>query len=147
MSLFKMLVAFMACWTAIGIAQKGAEIQSQAEAPPPQTVHVSPAAMTGMVDHKVLPQYPQEAMKKGVEGDVVFNIVVDESGKVVDSHAVSGNPLLVAASADALREYRYRPYQVDGNPVRVESQVGFHFALDRQGDSTTGHVECMSSIP
>jgi TonB family protein len=147
MTPFKMIVAFMACWTAIGIAQKSTEIQSQADAPPPQTVHVSPTAMTGMVDHKVMPQYPQEAMKKGVEGNVVFNIVVDEAGKIVDSHAVSGNPLLVTASADALREYRYRPYQVDGNPVRVESQVGFHFALNRQGDSIAGDVECMTSIP
>ena len=80
---------------------------------------------------------------KGVQGDVVFNIVVDESGKIVSSKLVSGDPMLVAASEDAIRQYSFRPYTVDGSPVRVKSQLGFHFTVAREGDSAHGQVECI----
>ncbi len=141
------LVLFLLCCTAIGFAQNRPDPASQAPTVPPQTVHVSAADMTGMVDHKVLPQYPREALIKGIQGDVVFKIMVDENGKIVSSAPVQGHPLLVAASANALRDYTFHPYLVNGTPVKVASEMGFHFTLSRQGDSTNGHVECMSTIP
>ena len=82
---------------------------------------------------------------KGIQGDVVFNIVVDENGKIVSRKLVSGDPVLVAASEDAIRQYSFRPYTVDGNPVRVESQLGFHFTVVRKGDSAQGQVECIGA--
>ena len=102
------LVLFLLCCTAIGFAQKS-DPTSQAPTLPPQTVHVSAADMTGMVDHKVLPQYPREALIKGIQGDVIFKIMVDENGKIVSSAPVQGHPLLVAASANALRITRFIP--------------------------------------
>ena len=103
--------------------------------------------MAGLVDHKVLPQYPEEALAKGIQGDVIFKINVDENGKIVGSELVQGPPLLVAATRDALRDYTFHPYLLNGTPVRVASQIGFHFTLTREGDSTEGQVECMSTIP
>jgi TonB family protein len=142
-----MLFAILVCCHAVGVAQNNPDNQTQAPAAAPQTVSVPASVMTGMVDHKVLPQYPKEALIKGIQGDVVFKIVVDENGKIVRSEPTSGDPLLVAAAEDAIRNYRYRPYMVNGSPARVESQLGFRFTGVREGDSTQGQVECMTTIP
>lgn len=145
MSKTKMAIAFLVCCVAIGSAQENTDTQSQANGP--QTVSLPASVMTGMVDRKVLPQYPKVALIKGIQGEVVFKIVVDENGKIVRSEPVSGDPLLVAAVEDAIAHYRFRPYVVNGSPARVESQLGFQFSATRKGDSTQGQVECMSKIP
>jgi TonB family protein len=139
-------ISIVGC-SAIAFAQtqNGSAAQSQPAAR--QTVHVSAAEMTGMTDNKVLPQYPKEALSQGIEGDVIFKVVVDETGKIVHSDVVQGNPMLVAASKDALQTYHFRPYLSEGTPVRVNSEMGFHFSLTKDGDSTNGQVECMTEIP
>jgi protein TonB len=113
----------------------------------PQTVQVSATSLTGMVEHKSLPQYPKEALAKGIQGDVVFKVVVDENGKISRSELVKGDPSLVAASKAALEDYRFHPYLLDGTPTAFASELGYHFALSRKGDETEGTVECMTSIP
>jgi len=145
MSRLKMSVVFLLCCLAMGMAQENGGTQPQSPAAGGQTVSVPASEMIGMTNHKVLPQYPKEALMKGIQGDVVFNIVVDESGKITSSKLVSGDPLLVAASKDAIRQYSFRPYTVDGNPVRVKSQLGFHFTVAREGDSAHGQVECIGA--
>jgi periplasmic protein TonB len=100
-----------------------------------------------MVERKTLPQYPKEAMLKGIQGDVVFKVAVDANGKIVRSEPVAGDPLLVAASKEALQDYRFHPYLLNGTPVAFESELGYHFVLSRKGDATAGTVECMSTVP
>jgi protein TonB len=147
MSKIMLAVAFLACCTAVGYSQNSSETQASTQAARPQTVHLSAKVLAGLVDHKTLPQYPAAALTKGIQGDVVFTVVVDENGKIIRSEPVQGAPLLVAASQDALRDYTFRPYQLNGTPVRVESKLGFHFSLTKEGDSTNGQVECMSTVP
>ncbi len=147
MSRIKVAIVFLVCCTAIGFAQNSGDASSQPKTNSPQIVQVSAADMAGLVDNKVLPRYPAEAMAKGIEGDVVFKIKVDETGKIVSSDPVQGQPVLIAASRQALRDYTFHPYLLNGTPVRVASQMGFHFTLTRNGDSTEGQVECMSAIP
>jgi len=87
-------------------------------------------------------------MRAGTQGDVIFKIVIDEDGKIKLADAVEGDPLLVAASLDALRGFRFRPFLLNSIPVPwVESQIGFHFAVARKGNAVNGNVECMSKIP
>ena len=147
MSKLRMSVVFLMCFVAVGVAQESAPAQSKAPAGSQQAVRVPTSVMVGLTDHKVLPQYPKAALMKGTQGDVIFNIVVDESGAIVSSKLVSGDPALAAASKDALRQYHFRPYTVDGAPVRVESQLGFRFTAAPQGDAERGQVECMTTIP
>lgn len=113
----------------------------------PTRIQVSNQIMLGRVEHKTMPVYPDEAMKKGIEGDVVFKIDVDETGKITASVPVSGDPLLTAASKEALRTFSFHPYLVDGTAMAVETQLGFHFAVQKTTDGASGHVECMASIP
>jgi outer membrane biosynthesis protein TonB len=86
-------------------------------------------------------------MMKGIQGDVIFKIEVDETGKIALSLPVEGNPVLVAASVDALRSFRFRPYLLNGAPIRIETQLGYHFSLEKNADAINGHVECITSLP
>jgi outer membrane biosynthesis protein TonB len=148
MSRIKMIVALLAGCTTVGFAQNSADAQSQVQPPRPSRIRVSGGVMLGLVEHKAMPEYPDEAMTKGIQGDVIFKIAVDETGKIILSVPVEGDPLLVAASVDALRGFRFRPYLLNGAPVGVvESQLGFHFSLEGKGGETKGRVDCMSSIP
>jgi len=115
--------------------------------PAPQPVRVSTEVMLGGVVHKTMPVYPVEAMKKGIQGDVIFKIEVDETGKITASVPSEGDPQLIAAAKDSLRTFRFRPFLVNGTPTKVRSQLGFHFAVQKTDDGTNGLVECMASIP
>jgi protein TonB len=94
-----------------------------------------------------MPVYPDEAMRKGIQGDVILKIEADETGKIIWSVPVEGDPLLVDASTEALKTFRFVPYLLNGTPVKFESQLGFHFSVEKTADGVNGHVECMTSIP
>jgi TonB family protein len=113
----------------------------------PGRVRVSTNVMLGMVAHKTMPVYPDEAMKKGIQGDVTFKIEVDETGKIAASVPGDGDPLLIAAAKDALQTFSFHPYLLNGSPVKVQTQLGFHFSTEKTGDSMSGHVECITSTP
>jgi hypothetical protein len=148
MSRIKMVVALLAGCTTVGLAQNIADAQSQGQPPRPSKIRVSGEVILGLVERRAMPEYPEEAMSKGIQGDVIFKINVDSTGKIVLSVPVEGDPLLVAASVDALRDFRFRPYLLNGTPVGVvESQLGFRFSVEKKGGGASGHVECMSSIP
>jgi len=143
----KMIVALLLGCTTVGFAQNSTDTQSPVQLPRPSRIRVSGGVMLGLVENKAMPEYPEEAMRKGIQGDVIFKIAVDETGKIVLSVPVEGDPLLVAASLDALRDFRFRPYLLNGTPIKVESQLGFHFSLEGKGGETKGRVDCMLSIP
>ena len=108
------------------------------------SVRVPTDEMLGRFEHKVMPVYPDEAMMKRIQGDVWFNIEVDETGKIVSAQAIKGDPLLIAASKEALEKSRFYPYVVNGTPVRVEAQLGFHFTVEQNGSSVGGKVDCIT---
>jgi periplasmic protein TonB len=137
------------CCAVVAFAQNGAPDASQNQTQParPRIVRVSTEAMLGHVEHKTMPVYPDEAMTKGIQGDVIFAIVVDETGKITSSALVEGDASLAAAGKDALRTFYFHPYLLNGTPVKVQSQLGFHFAVEKTADGVNGHVECMASIP
>ena len=61
--------------------------------------------------------------------------------------APEGDPLLVAASVAALRDFHFRPFLLNGVPLSVESQVGSRFGLKGKGDKVTGKAEYASDVP
>jgi outer membrane biosynthesis protein TonB len=153
MSRIGVIVGLLACFSVIAFAQS-TEAPAQLPGQPmpvhpsgPSMIRVSNGVIQGLVDHRALPAYPDEALLKAIQGDVIFKIDVDETGKIVLNVPVEGDPLLVAASEDALRDFRFRPFLINGTPIRVESQLGFHFSVKKKGGGVSGHVECMSSIP
>jgi TonB family protein len=145
------IVMLVACCAAVTLAQNGAPASSDATAnqarPVGPRVRVSTGVMLGLLKQKTMPLYPDEAMSKGIQGDVIFKIEVDETGKIIRSVPVEGDPLLVDASKEALKTFRFVPYLLNGTPVKFESQLGFHFSLEKTADGANGHVECMTTIP
>jgi outer membrane biosynthesis protein TonB len=147
MSRIRTIIALLVFCTTGAFAQNSADAQPQARPPRPTKIRVSAGVILGLVDRSATPEYPEEALTKGIQGDVIFKIDVDETGRIVLGVPVEGDPLLVAASVDALRDFRFRPYLLNGTPVGiVESQLGFRFLVEKKGGGANGHVECMSSI-
>ena len=95
----------------------------------PQRVRVSQGVTQGMVLHKVQPSYPALARTARVQGSVVLAAVIGKDGAIQNLHVISGHPLLTQAALDAVRQWRYRPYILNGEPVEVDTQVTVNFSL------------------
>jgi periplasmic protein TonB len=79
--------------------------------------------------HDVPPQYPPEAGRARIEGTVVLMALIDKDGSVKDVRVESGLPLLAQAAIDAVKQWRYKPYLIDGEPVEVDSRITINFTL------------------
>jgi periplasmic protein TonB len=79
--------------------------------------------------HDVAPQYPPEAGRARIEGAVVLMAVIGKDGGVQDVQVESGLPILAQAAIDAVRQWRYKPYMIDGEPVEVDSRITINFTL------------------
>jgi len=78
---------------------------------------------------KVDPVYPEEARKKGLEGDVIIEATVDEAGKVKEAKVLKGVDDLNQAALDAIKQWLYEPVVVDGKPKAVKFTVTIRFKL------------------
>lgn len=90
---------------------------------------VAPDIMQQRLMHKVIPDYPESARQAGVQGKVVLDAVIDANGAVTDVAVVSGPEALARAAADAVRWWRYEPYEVNGQALPVETSVMVEFRL------------------
>jgi protein TonB len=87
--------------------------------------------MEGNLFHKVEPLYPSLARQAGIQGSVVIRAFISRSGAIERAELVSGHPLLSRAALDAVRQWQYRPYYLNGEPVEVETQITVNFVLQR----------------
>ena len=104
-----------------------------AEATPPpkpaSRVVISAGVQQGFLVHQVQPVYPAIARTARVEGTVVLAAVINRDGTIQNLHSLSGHPMLVQAALDAVKQWRYRPYMLSGQPVEVETQISVIFTL------------------
>ena len=97
--------------------------------PPKRTAPISGGVLNGKAISKPTPAYPAIAKAARASGAVTVQIVVDESGRVVSANAVSGHPLLQQAAVQAVRQWRFSPTLLSGQPVKVSGVVTVNFAL------------------
>jgi TonB family protein len=95
----------------------------------PMRVRVSQGVSTGLLVTKVPPQYPDEAREASIQGTVVLRALIDTNGNVEDLTLVSGHPLLAPAALEAVKQWKYKPYLLNGQPVKVETQITVNFQL------------------
>lgn len=95
----------------------------------PHRIRVSQAVAESLITKKATPKYPVEARFDHIQGSVVFAVLLDYDGKVKTLRLVSGHPLLVAAALDAVKQWEYKPYFVNGASIQVESQITINFTL------------------
>jgi protein TonB len=97
-------------------------------APRPKTI-VSGGVLNGKAISKPQPAYPPIAKAARASGTVTVQIVVDESGRVVQASAVGGHPLLQQAAVSAARQARFSPTLLSGQPVKVSGVITYNFVL------------------
>jgi protein TonB len=95
----------------------------------PLKLRISQGVAEGNILHKVPPRYPLEAKQKNITGDVILGFTIDRSGNVTGLKIISGHPLLAPAAVDAVRQWKYRPYLLNGEPVDVETTARISFRM------------------
>ena len=113
------------------VADSGEEAPPPPPPPPPpkKNVTISGGVLNGKAVSKPAPAYPAIAKAARASGSVTVQITVDENGRVVSAQAVSGHPLLQQAAANAVRQWRFTPTLLSGQPVKVTGQVIVNFNL------------------
>jgi periplasmic protein TonB len=106
-----------------------APVLAKTPAPTPKRIRVSARIAEANLVYDVPPQYPPEAGRARLEGPVVLMAVIGQDGSVKDVRVESGLPILARAAIDAVKQWRYKPYVIDGEPVEVDSRITINFTL------------------
>jgi len=95
----------------------------------PQRIRVSQGVTEGNLIRKVQPTYPPLAKTARIQGSVILNAVISKGGNIENLRVMSGHPMLVQSALDAVKQWKYRPYILNGEPVEVETTVTVNFNL------------------
>jgi TonB family protein len=96
-----------------------------------QTLNISQGVSQGLLMKKVQPSYPPNALRMHVEGAVQLLATIGKSGNITAVKTLSGEPLLARAALDAVKQWKYKPYYLNGEPVEIQTQVTVNFKLPR----------------
>lgn len=96
-------------------------------------VPVSQGVTGGRIIHRVDPLYPNEGRRLHVEGAVVMDVLVGEDGRVRQVQVTSGPPILARAASDAVKQWKYEPFLLNGKPVALHNQLTIQFKLPNPG--------------
>jgi protein TonB len=93
----------------------------------PTQYRVSSGVMQGLLLHTVTPAYPEAVKKNHIKGDVMLTITVDPQGHVANAKLLKGDPALADAAIEAVKQWIYKPYLLNGEPIEVEAVVLVRF--------------------
>lgn len=103
---------------------------STTPAPPPkQRVRVSQGVVQGLLIHQVKPEYPPAARAAHIQGEVVLHAIIGKDGAVRQVQVISGPPMLASAAQNAVKQWRYKPYILNGQPVEVDTTINVNFTM------------------
>jgi periplasmic protein TonB len=112
-------------------------LESMLRSPVIPTMHRAPSlvqrtsrSQESLLLRQVKPVYPRIAITSRVQGAVVIQAVISRNGAIEKLQLISGHPLLVDAALDAVKQWRYRPYLLNGEAVEVETQITVNFTLN-----------------
>ena len=97
--------------------------------PSPQMVRVSQGVMEGLLLKRVQPRYPTQALQMRIQGPVQLQATITKNGDIQNLKVVSGDAVLAHAAQEAVRQWKYKPYYLDGEPVQIETQILVNFKL------------------
>jgi protein TonB len=95
----------------------------------PQRVRVSSGVVSGLKIRDVKPTYPPLARAARIQGVVILQAQISKDGSIENLQLISGHPMLAPAAIEAVKQWKYRPYLLNGEPVEVETQVQVNFTL------------------
>jgi periplasmic protein TonB len=117
-----------------GIPGQGLMASGPAIPPPPKAAAPSRIKQGGQVTAASIitqtrPLYPALARQARIQGNVVLHAIIDKEGKVAQLEVISGHPLLVQSALDAVKQWRYKPTQLNGDPVEVDTTITVTFTM------------------
>jgi periplasmic protein TonB len=95
----------------------------------PQRVRVSQGVSQGLLIHRVQPMYPPLARQARIQGTVLLQAEISKDGTIENLRLISGHPMLAPSAIEAVKQWRYKPYFLNGEPVAVETQITVNFTL------------------
>jgi periplasmic protein TonB len=121
----------------IGMAAPGTNgalsnlVESADSGPKPvlQAVSISQGVSQGLLIKKVHPVYPKTALAMRIEGLVELTATISKTGDITGVKVVKGDPQLTKAASDAVKQWKYKPYLLNGEPVEITTQVTVNFKL------------------
>jgi TonB family protein len=110
-------------------ALEAVSVQKSDHPKPAQRVRVPQEVSQGLLIKKVVPEYPPLARQAHIQGMVIFNADISKDGAVETLKIITGHPLLVPAALEAVKQWRYKPYLLNGESVAVSTQIEVNFTL------------------
>jgi len=95
----------------------------------PLRVRISSGVAQGLLISKVDPEYPPDAKEQHVQGIVILKVNIDKEGNLYRAELISGHPLLAPAAIDAVKQWKYKPFLLNGTPLEVETRLQVNFTL------------------
>jgi protein TonB len=95
----------------------------------PQSLRISQGVSQGLIVKRVSPIYPQQAIQTRVQGAVQLEATISKNGAVKNVKALSGDAILARSAADAVRQWKYKPYFLNGEPVEIQTEITVNFKL------------------
>jgi TonB family protein len=102
-------------------------VSSTVSKPTLATLKISQGVSQGLLIKRVTPAYPKTALAARLEGEVLIEATINRDGNVTNAKVLSGTPVLAQAALDAVRQWRYKPYYLDGTPVDIQTQITVKF--------------------
>jgi periplasmic protein TonB len=99
--------------------------------PPPKRIRVSQGVTKGLLIQKIEPKYPPLALAARIWGQVVLKAIIGKDGEIKELELLSGHPMLTPAAIEAVRQWRYRPFLLNGEPTDVETTVTVTFQISQ----------------
>jgi len=103
------------------------EIKKRMEKGP---LKVSESVVEAQLISRIEPRYPALALQTRLQGTVHLRAIISRDGRITSLEVLSGHPLLVEAALDAVRQWRYRPTMLNGEPVEVETSITVNFRIE-----------------
>jgi TonB family protein len=109
----------------------GSEVRRASSVEPAGVLELSPEVAEGSLLYRVEPEYPEEARQRQMQGSVVLDVRMGRDGAVQAVNLVSGQALLADAAIAAVKQWRFKPRMVKGQPVEMQTKVMLNFRLQR----------------
>jgi TonB family protein len=91
------------------------------------TIRVSQGVSQGLLIKRVQPKYPQAALSAHIGGVVLIEATINKEGNVTNLKVLNGDQLLAHAALEAVRQWRYKPYYLNNEPVEIDTQITVNF--------------------
>jgi protein TonB len=111
------------------IANNGPALPPPPKAATPARIKQGGQVTAASIITQTRPLYPALARQARIQGNVVLHAIIDKEGKVAQLEVISGHPLLVQSALDAVKQWRYKPTQLNGDPVEVDTTITVTFTM------------------